>query len=163
MTVTDVRKDPQARTMAIVAAFDAPAERVWHVWADPRQLERWWGPPTYPATFVDHDLTPGATVTYFMTSPEGEQYHGWWKIMAVDAPRHLEFQDGFSDQDAKPNPDMPITVARVTLADRDGGGTTMTIESTFATVEDMEQTLAMGMEEGITLAVGQIDAILAEA
>ena len=40
MTVTDVRKDPQARTMAIVAEFDAPAERVWQVWADPRQLER---------------------------------------------------------------------------------------------------------------------------
>jgi hypothetical protein len=37
----------------------------------------------------------------------------------------------------------------------------MTIESEFPTVEAMEQVLAMGMEEGLTQAVGQIDAILA--
>ena len=59
MTVTNVHKDPDARTMTITAEFDAPVERVWQMWADPRQLERWWGPPTYPATFVDHDLSPG--------------------------------------------------------------------------------------------------------
>ena len=41
MTVTAVRKDPQALTMTIDAEFDAPPERVWQLWADPRQLERW--------------------------------------------------------------------------------------------------------------------------
>ena len=50
MTVTNVHKDPEALTMTITAEFDAPVERVWQLWADPRQLERWWGPPTYPAT-----------------------------------------------------------------------------------------------------------------
>ena len=38
----------------------------------------------------------------------------------------------------------------------------MSIESHFPSVEAMEQVLAMGMEEGLTQAVGQIDAILAE-
>ena len=38
----------------------------------------------------------------------------------------------------------------------------MSIESTFPSTEAMEQLLAMGMEEGLTQAVGQIDAILAE-
>ena len=51
MTVTAVRKDPQALTMTVEAEFAASPERVWQLWADPRQLERWWGPPTYPATF----------------------------------------------------------------------------------------------------------------
>jgi hypothetical protein len=32
--------------LVLVAEFDAPIERVWQLWADPRQLERWWGPPT---------------------------------------------------------------------------------------------------------------------
>lgn len=77
MTVTDVQLDHEALTFAIVSDLAAPPDRAWQLWADPRQLERWWGPPTYPATFVDHDLTPGATITYFMTSPEGEKYHGW--------------------------------------------------------------------------------------
>ena len=96
MTVTDVCKDPAALTMTITADFDESVERVWQVWADPRLLERWWGPPMYPATFTDHDLSPGGRISYYMTSPEGEQYHGWWLVRSVHAPHGLEFQDGFA-------------------------------------------------------------------
>jgi uncharacterized protein YndB with AHSA1/START domain len=76
MTVTAVRKDPRTLTMTLEAEFDASPERVWQLWADPRQLERWWGPPTYPATFTRHDLAPGSRVEYYMTGPEGDQPHG---------------------------------------------------------------------------------------
>ncbi len=86
MTVKSIQKDPKALTMTVTAELDATVERSWQLWADPRQLERWWGPPTYPATVVDHDLNPGGRVTYYMTSPEGEKYHGWWEITAVQAP-----------------------------------------------------------------------------
>jgi uncharacterized protein YndB with AHSA1/START domain len=50
MTVISVVEDADARTLTITARFDAPIGRVWQVWSDPRQLERWWGPPMYPAT-----------------------------------------------------------------------------------------------------------------
>ncbi len=60
MTVTAVRKDPQRLTLTVEAEFDASVERIWQLWADPRKLERWWGPPTYPATFTKHDLTRSA-------------------------------------------------------------------------------------------------------
>ena len=59
MTVTAVRKDPDNLTLTITADLDAGVDRAWQLWADPRQLERWWGPPEWPATFVDHDLSPG--------------------------------------------------------------------------------------------------------
>ena len=160
MTVTSVEKDPVALTLTITSELAATVERAWQLWADPRQLERWWGPPTYPATVVDHDLSPGGAVNYFMTSPEGEKHAGWWRVSAAVPPNRLEFEDGFADGEGRPNPDMPVTVVAVTLADRDGGGTRMEITSTFATVEAMEQLLAMGMDEGITAAMGQIDAIL---
>lgn len=38
----------------------------------------------------------------------------------------------------------------------------MWIESEFPTVEAMEQLAALGMEEGLTQAVGQIDPIVGE-
>jgi uncharacterized protein YndB with AHSA1/START domain len=161
MTVTDVVKDPANRRMTITAEFGAPVERVWQIWADPRQLERWWGPPTYPATVVDHDLSAGGAVNYFMTSPEGDKYAGWWRVSAVAAPRRVGVEDGFADADGRPDPNMPVTVVAVTLDDRDGGGTRMEITSTFATVEAMDQLLAMGMDEGMKAAMGQIDALLA--
>ena len=159
MTVLSVHKDPEQLSMTITSEFAAPIERVWRMWDDPRQLERWWGPPTYPATFVEHDLTAGGTVTYFMTGPEGDTPRGWWRVTSVDAPRRLELLDGFADDAGDPNSDMPTMTMRVTLQE-DAGVTTMSIETVFPSLEVMEQMASMGMEEGITEAVGQIDDLL---
>ena len=162
MTVTAVRKDPEGLTMTVDAEFDASADRVWQLWADPRQLERWWGPPTYPATVTAHDLTPGRRVEYHMTGPEGDQPRGFWDVLEADAPRSLVFRDGFANDDGTPNTDLPSTESRVTIQEIGDGRTRMSILSVFPSLEAMEQVLAMGMEEGLTQAVGQIDAILAE-
>ena len=96
MTVTAVRKDPDALTLTLTAEFDASPERVWDLWADPRKHERWWGPPSYPATFTAHDLAPGGHVEYHMTGPTGDQPHGFWDIVEADPPTRLIFVDGFA-------------------------------------------------------------------
>jgi uncharacterized protein YndB with AHSA1/START domain len=161
MTVTAVRKDADTLTMTLDAEFDASPERVWQLWADPRQLERWWGPPTYPATVTSHDLRPGGRVEYHMTGPAGDQPRGYWEIVEADAPRRLAFRDGFANADGTPNSDMPLNEMLVTIAQIGDGRTRMTIQSTLPDAAAMEQLLGMGMEEGLKQAVGQIDAILA--
>ncbi|WP_442913953.1 SRPBCC family protein [Kribbella sp. NBC_00482] len=158
--MTSVDKDLDALTLTLIADFDAPAERVWDLWADPRKLERWWGPPTHPATMVDHDLTPGGAVTYYMTSPEGEKYHGRWNITAVDVPTSLEFIDAFADSDGKPVDNMPASTTQMQLSSHDGK-TRMELRAVFDSREQMDQLLGMGMDEGLKLAVGQMDALLA--
>ncbi len=160
MTVTNVDVDNEAKTLTITAEFDASVDQVWQLWDDPRKLEQWWGPPTYPATVVEHDLTVGGSVTYFMTSPEGDKHHGWWRIISVDAPHGLTFEDGFADEEGNPDPQLPVTMGSVAIAARTQGGTQMTITSAFPTAEVMAQLVEMGMQEGITLAVGQMDALL---
>lgn len=162
MTVTSVRKDANALTLTLTAEFDASPERVWDLWADPRKLELWWGPPTYPATFTAHDLAPGSRVEYHMTGPTGDQPHGYWDIVEAIAPKRLVFVDGFAHDDGTRNDEFPRNEVRATLERIDAGRTRMSIESRFPSVEAMEQLVAMGMEEGLTQAVGQIDAILAE-
>jgi uncharacterized protein YndB with AHSA1/START domain len=161
MTVIDVRRDATALTLTITAEFDAPVERAWQLWADPRQLERWWGPPTYPATFTEHDLRPGGRCAYFMTGPEGDRHFGWWAVGRADEPTVIELEDGFADDAGVPAPDLPVTVMRVELGERTGGGTTMVLTTEFPSAEAMQQMVAMGMEEGIREALGQIDPILA--
>ena len=160
MTVLSTTPDTGARTLTVVAEFAAPPPRVWQLWSDPRQLERWWGPPTWPATFVEHDLVPGGSARYVMTGPEGEQAGGWWRFLSVDEPRSLELEDGFADADGRPSPDMPTTRMRMQLEEA-GARTRMTLVSQFASVEQMEQLTSMGMVEGLTQALGQIDEILA--
>ena len=161
MTVVNVEKDAEALTLTFVAEFDAPVERVWQLWADPRQLERWWGPPNWPATFERHDFEVGGRAIYFMTGPDGEKARGWWDITALDAPTSFEFDDGFADDDGEPVADMASTHAAVTL-DSVGDKTRMTTLTSFSSAEQLEQMSEMGMEEGMRLAMGQIDAILAE-
>jgi uncharacterized protein YndB with AHSA1/START domain len=161
VTVTSVHKDPATRTMTLTAEFVAPLAEVWQVWGDPRRLERWWGPPTYPATVLDHDLRPGGRVTYTMTGPEGDKHGGWWRVVAVEAPHLLEFEDGFADDAGNPNTKMPTMMVRVTLQEHADRGTRMEIATTFPSDEAMDQLLGMGMEEGLSSAVGQIDDLLA--
>lgn len=160
MPVTDVRQDLDALTLTLTAEFAAPVERVWQVYADPRQLEKVWGPPTYPATVVDHDLRPGGRVTYYMTSPEGEKFAGYWQVTAVDEPRSFSFDDGFADQDFNPNPALPVSHNVYSFTAHDGG-TRATYVGTYESAEALQKVLDMGMVEGATGAIAQIDDLLA--
>ncbi|MEJ7875662.1 MAG: SRPBCC domain-containing protein [Solirubrobacterales bacterium] len=160
MSVTSIDKDFDNLTLTLIADFDAPAERVWELWADPRRLERWWGPPTHPATIEKHDLTPGGEVAYFMTGPEGEKHRGWWRITSAEPPASLEFVDGFADTDGNPVPGMPESNVRMELTEHDGG-TRMSLSSEFGSREQMQELIDMGASEGLQQAVGQMDALLA--
>jgi uncharacterized protein YndB with AHSA1/START domain len=161
MTFISSDLDREALTLTFVAEFDAAPERVWQIWEDPRQLERWWGPPTYPATFDRHEFVPGGRSSYSMTGPNGEKEHGWWSITAIDAPSRFEFEDGFADENGEPTGDLGATRAVVTLDGTDGR-TRMTTVTTFESADQLEKMAAMGMEEGSREAMAQIDALLAE-
>jgi uncharacterized protein YndB with AHSA1/START domain len=161
MTTLSSEKNTENLTLTFTAEFDAGVQRVWELWSDPRQLERWWGPPTWPATFTRHDLREGGESRYYMTGPEGDKAHGWWVITAVDAPTRLEFDDGFGDSDGEPDLAIDPTHATVTL-EATGDGTRMSIVSSFTSEEHLDQLVKMGMEDGMAEALGQIAAILAE-
>jgi uncharacterized protein YndB with AHSA1/START domain len=106
---------------------------------DPRQLECWWGPTTYPATVDTHNLRHGGRVQYHMTGPEGDQPRGYWNVDVVQLPYRLVFSDGFANEDGTPNTESPMTTVRVTIQDISGGKTRMSIESEIPTAEVMEQ------------------------
>ena len=160
MPVVDVTTDLDALTLTIVADFAAPVERVWQIYADPRQLEQVWGPPEFPATFVDHELSPGCRMNYYMTGPEGEKYCGYWRITEVSEPDFFAFADGFADEQFNPNTDLPESQNVYSFAAHDGG-TRATFVATYASADALQTVLDMGMVEGATSALGQIDALLA--
>ncbi|MEX2487491.1 MAG: SRPBCC domain-containing protein [Nitriliruptoraceae bacterium] len=162
MSTIDITKDLENATLTVTSVFEASPERVWQLWSDPRQLERWWGPSPYPATVVDHDLRPGGRVSYYMTSPEGDKHHGYWRVLDVTPPHRLVLEDGFADEDGQPDADLPTNTTIVTVEAIDDTGTRMTIEGVYSTSEAFEQVLGMGVTEGIRIAVSQIDAVLAD-
>lgn len=152
--------DRDGLTLTFVTVFEATPERVWQVWEDPRQLERWWGPPTWPATFTRHEARPGGESRYYMTGPDGETAAGWWRTVSVDPPHGYEFDDGFSLPDGEPDESMPSMHMSVRL-EADGPTTRMTIVSSYASLEQFDRVLAMGMREGMTGALTQVAGVLA--
>ena len=161
MPIVEIRKDPKALTMTVVAQFAAPVARVWAAYADPRQLERFWGPPQWPATFTRHDFVVGGRSEYQMNGPNGEKSRGFWEFLTIDEPRSFEVTDGFLGPDGKQAADMPTMRMRFAFEPHDGG-TRMTTVTTFPSVEALDELLKMGMEEGLKAAMGQIDDVLAE-
>lgn len=161
MPVTSVEKDLDALTLEIVADFAVPLQRLWDAYADPRQLERFWGPTTYPAKFHRHDFFVGGRSDYTMTGPDGDTSRGFWEFLAVDAPHHFEVLDGFTKADGTPNLDMPTM--RMTFdfsATETGSRLSMTTH--FNAADEYEKLLEMGMEEGTLSAISQIDEVVAD-
>jgi len=162
MTVVNVEKDFENLSLTLVAEFDAPIERVWGLWADPRQLERWWGPPTHPSTVEKHDLTVGGEVSYFMTDQEGDKSHGRWHVTSVNPPTSLGFTDGFANHDGSPSPGTATTDVQVRLTERDGG-TRMELRFLFESPEHWELLERWGAFGVFPQSVSQMDVLLAES
>lgn len=159
MPVTSVDSDVEALTMTLVADFPVGPERLWAVFTDPRQLERFWGPPGWPATFDVFDFRVGGRATYFMTSPQGERAGGTWEFTAIDEPRGFEAIDSFADEHGAPIEGMP-SMRMVFTFEATPQGSRLVNVSHFASADALEQVVAMGAVEGSTLAMNQLDAVL---
>ena len=160
MTAIDIVKDLVNLSLTATVELDAPVANVWAVWADPRKLEQWWGPPTYPATVPRHELTPGGTVHYFMTGPEGDRFYGLWRVLEVDAPSRLQIEDAFADEHFVADANLPTNITEVTITVLGENRTRMISHTMFPSAEAMRQTLEMGVEDGMRAAMGQIAPLL---
>ena len=161
MPVTHVEKDLDNLTLTVVADFPVPVRRLWDAYIDPRQIEKFWGPPGWPATFAQHDVRPGGRSTYWMTSPEGERHYGFWEFLDVKEELSFEIRDGFGDADGNPSPDMP-DMRVVFFFESTAAGSQLVTTTYFHSLEQAEQLAEMGMEEGLKAAMGQIDDVVAD-
>lgn len=159
MPITDVISDAKALTITVIADYPVPVERLWDAYADPRQLERFWGPAEWPATFTRHDLAVGGFSHYHMTGPDGAMSRGWFRFLAVEPHRRIELEDGFADETYAPNPALPSMRMILTFEPTAAGSRFVSVTH-FPSVEAMEQLVQMGMMEGLRSAMGQIDAVL---
>lgn len=160
MPITSVDKDPKNLTLTVRGDYPVTQKRLWEAYADPRQLERFWGPVEWPAKFTRHDMKKGGGAEYYMTGPNGERSAGYWKFLAVDPIDAFEVKDGFATDEGVENAQMPSMTMKFTF-ETTKTGARVTIVTTFPSLEAMEQLTQMGMDEGLRSAMGQLDAVLA--
>lgn len=161
MPIQSIKTDTDSLTLTAIGVYPVPVQRLWDAWSDPRQLERFWGPPTWPATFERHVVKVGERSAYFMTGPNGEKSFGYWTFREVEPGKRFVVHDGFGNPDGTVNEEFPETKMEVTFESTDEGSRFVAV-STFASVEAMEQLLGMGMLEGMSEAMQQLDDVLAD-
>ncbi len=161
MPITDVISNAKELTLTVKAEYPVPVTRLWDAYADPRQIERFWGPREWPATFTRHDMSAGGQSSYYMSGPDGQKSHGWWRFLSVTPYQQFEVEDGFADENGLPTESMP-SMRMVFRFDDNGSGSRFTSTTFFTSVESMEKLVAMGMMEGMKSAMSQIDDVVSD-
>lgn len=134
-------------------------EQAFELWGNPRTLEKWWGPPGFPCTVERFELEPGGVVTYAMTDADANRYPGWWRVQEVSPTTRILLNDGFGESPDDAATDFPVTTTEVTFTPH-GDQILMRIHSVYATTQDLQQVIDMGVEEGFSAALQQIDDLL---
>jgi uncharacterized protein YndB with AHSA1/START domain len=157
-----VDKDPQNLTMTVTAELDASPERVWQLWADPRQFERWWGAPGYPATATALDLRTGGKVEYHLSGPDGDTPTNVWEVVEADHPRRLVLRDAIVDDNDVPLDEGPSKFT-VTFDAIESGRTRMSIETRFPNAQALKVALDMDMDKMLDWSISQMEVVLADS
>lgn len=144
------------RELVITRRFDAPRQRVFEAWTDPRHAKSWWGPRDYPLTYLEMDARPGGSWRGRLTSTAtGEELWQSGVIREIQTPDRLVFTFAW---DKKDEGEAAETVVTVTL-EEDGDGTLMTFrQSPFDTVENRE-----GHRGGWSSSFDRLDEVLAKS
>ena len=69
-------KASQTQELTIARIFNAPCEKVWKAWTNPKEVKRWWGPKIFTAPSCEIDFREGGKYLFCMQSDQGEEV---WK------------------------------------------------------------------------------------
>ena len=94
-----------------------------------------------------------------MSGPEGEQHFGRADYLAIEPESQFVAGDIFCDADGKAIESLPRQNIDYRLAAEPDGTRVVTVVR-YASLDDMNRILAMGMQEGPTMAQDQLEALL---
>ncbi|MBI5283561.1 MAG: SRPBCC domain-containing protein [Chloroflexi bacterium] len=157
---TSVWVNRAGRQLIVERVFDAPRDLVWRAWITADVIARWWGPRGWTTTNYQMDVRPGGVWHYCMRGPEGVESWGKAVYREVVEPERLVFYDVFSDADGNTVEGMPGMLITLEFADLDGK-TRLTSRTEFATTEELESLLAMGVIQGLSETWDRLEEYLA--
>lgn len=154
-----VNKDVTNKKITVVREFHAPVQSVWKAWTEKETLDQWWAPKPWRAETKSMDFREGGVWAYAMVGPDGERHYAAVKFEKIEQNKSYTAQDYFTDENGTKVSDLPQMRWHTSFASS-GDSTTVTIEISFSSEEDLNKILAMGFEEGFLSAMGNLDEVL---
>jgi uncharacterized protein YndB with AHSA1/START domain len=149
------------RTLVTTRVFDAPPDRVFKAWTDPKQLARWFPPEGLTAPVCELDVRVGGAIRIDMKGPEGEPFNGQlfrgrgvYREVVPNKRLAFTFQPEMGEGQA-----IPTVLMTVDFEDQ-AGKTKLTIRQTLDTVAQYEEMVKQGMAEGLAESLGKLAGVL---
>lgn len=153
--------DKPAKTMTIRREFAAPKSLVWDCYTQSDLLDQWFAPEGLTTKTAHMDFAPGGYWLYAMVMPDGGEFWGRFDYIEMSPKDSYAAWDGFTDAKGTINPDLPRARWDVTFEDRGVHCVVNTVVS-YDTEAQMDQVIAMNMEEGTKSTMGKLDRLLAK-
>ncbi len=142
--------------LSIELTLDAPADKLYRCYTDPKLLQQWFAPKPWTIKSVDIDVRAGGRFNFVMASPEGQEFPNSGIYLAVEPNKKLVTTDAVT-------PDFrtagPFMVAEVTFEDLGNGKTKYRAVARHWSEETKKQHAEMGFEPGWTQTAHQLEAL----
>ena len=137
---------PAKRELVLERIFDAPREKVYRAWTEPKLLKQWFAPKPWTTPGAALDVRPGGASMIVMRDPDGRDYPNPGIYLDVVENEKLVFTDAFTA--AWEPSEKPFMTAIITFDDLGDGKTRYTARVRHWTVEDRDEHEKMGFNAG---------------
>ncbi len=156
MTTTSMTAQPK-HVLTLDRVLDAPVEKVWRCWAQPKLLEQWFCPKPWFVTDVVMDFRPGGEMTCVFNGPDGETFPNGGVYLAIEPKARIVSTDAFR---AGWVPSArAFTVMETMMREAGAGRTDFTWRALHWSAEAMAEHEAMGFHDGWGAAADQLEAL----
>ena len=158
----DFTVDKTKNTINIKREFAADRPTVWDCYTKSEILDQWWMPMPWRSRTKSMDFREGGKWHYAAVGPNGEEHWSITSYVKIEPQKMFLANDAFGDASGNINPLMPQSKWTMNFSDR-GKNTLVHGIMQFPDLAQLEQTIAMGFKEGLTMAMENLDAILSNA
>ncbi|MBK8565234.1 MAG: SRPBCC domain-containing protein [Saprospiraceae bacterium] len=155
----DFLVDKENNTITVRREFAADRQLVWDCHTKRELLEQWFAPKPWVARTKSMDFSEGGHWLYAMCGPEGEEHWGRMDYVTIQPIESFKAWDGFCDAEGNLNPELPRAEWRSTFDELSESTLVQTVV-VYQSLADLETVVQMGMKEGLTMALDQLEALL---
>lgn len=148
------------KTLLMVREVDAPRDLVFQAYASCEAITQWFGPEPWPVTYCEMDFRAGGRWHFKMTGPDGEEGWSLVRYEEIVVPERIVYLDSFSDAEGNIVP--PEGRVTIEFVDRGPKKTLLRFETVYASNDERDAVIAMGVEEGFGISLDQLEGYLAK-
>jgi uncharacterized protein YndB with AHSA1/START domain len=166
----DFTVDKTKNTINIKREFAADRPTVWDCYTKSEILDQWWMPMPWKSRTKSMAFREGGKWHYAAVGPNGEEHWSITSYVKIEPQKMFLAKDAFADASGNINPQMPQSTWTMNFSDiarpddSVGRGKHTLVHGImqFPDLAQLEQTIAMGFKEGLTMAMESLDAMLAK-